>query len=287
MEWVEVTGKTVEEAKDAALDQLGVDEHDAEFEILEEPKGGLFGRLRSEARVRARVSPTAPPPKAGRRDRSRQRGRERPASPAPAPRSAQGSEDDLAEAPASNTSSTGRAARPERARSTSEENGRAPVDPQVAREEATAAATQFLTGLTKVLDLEAAVNTETIDDETIEVSVDGEELGLLIGPRGQTLLALQELTRTAAARQTGGFHCRIMVDVSGYRKKRREALSRFVKEVAAEVVESQVARELEPMVAADRKVVHDTVNELDGVITASEGEEPRRRVVILPGEREG
>jgi len=161
------------------------------------------------------------------------------------------------------------------------------VDPQVAREEATAAATQFLTGLTKVLDLEAEVNTETIDDETIEVSVDGEELGLLIGPRGQTLLALQELTRTAAARQTGGFHCRIMVDVSGYRKKRREALSRFVKEIAAEVVESQVARELEPMVAADRKVVHDTVNELDGVITASEGEEPRRRVVILPGERAG
>jgi len=60
MEWVETTGRTLEEAKDAALDQLGVDEQDAEFEVLEEPKSGLFGRLRSEARVRARVRPTRP-----------------------------------------------------------------------------------------------------------------------------------------------------------------------------------------------------------------------------------
>ena len=71
MQWVEVTGRTVEEAKEAALDQLGVDEQDAEFEVLEEPKSGLFGRLRSEARVRARVVPTAPRPKVDRRDRRR------------------------------------------------------------------------------------------------------------------------------------------------------------------------------------------------------------------------
>src|SRR5436309_14502250 len=71
MEWVEVTGKTLEEAKEAALDQLGVDEEDAEFEILEEPKSGLFGRLRSEARVRARVVPTEPRPKVDRRERRR------------------------------------------------------------------------------------------------------------------------------------------------------------------------------------------------------------------------
>ena len=69
MEWVETTGKTVEEAKDAALDQLGVDEQDAEFEVVEEPKTGLFGRTRGEARVRARVRPTQPRPKVERRDR--------------------------------------------------------------------------------------------------------------------------------------------------------------------------------------------------------------------------
>src|SRR5207248_3221152 len=71
MEWVETTGRTVEEAKDAALDQLGVDEQDAEFDVVEEPKSGLFGRLRGEARVRARVRPTIPRPKEDRRDRRR------------------------------------------------------------------------------------------------------------------------------------------------------------------------------------------------------------------------
>src|SRR5687767_4435262 len=75
MEWVETTGKTVEEAKDAALDQLGVDEQDAEFEVLEEPRAGLFGRTRGEARVRARVRPTQPRPKVDRRDRRGRSGR--------------------------------------------------------------------------------------------------------------------------------------------------------------------------------------------------------------------
>src|SRR5579862_9312268 len=69
MEWVETTGRSVEEAKEAALDQLGVDEQDAEFEIVEEPRFGLFGRLRAEARVRARVRPTKPRPKEERRER--------------------------------------------------------------------------------------------------------------------------------------------------------------------------------------------------------------------------
>src|SRR5215467_1165234 len=73
MEWVETTGRTVDDAKEAALDQLGVDERDAEFEIVEEPRTGLFGRMRGEARVRARVRPKAPRPKVDRRDRRRRR----------------------------------------------------------------------------------------------------------------------------------------------------------------------------------------------------------------------
>ena len=83
MEWVEITGKTVEEAKELALDQLGVDVDEAEFEILAEPKAGLFGRVRGEARVRARVRPTAPRAKdAGRRRRTKQDDAEAPASAA-------------------------------------------------------------------------------------------------------------------------------------------------------------------------------------------------------------
>src|SRR5579863_2854947 len=76
MEWVETTGRTIEEAKDAALDQLGVDETDAEFVMVSEPKAGLFGRVRGEARVRARVRPTSPRPK---RTRTRRQGEQRDA----------------------------------------------------------------------------------------------------------------------------------------------------------------------------------------------------------------
>src|SRR5271157_2776807 len=75
MGWVETTGKTVEEAKEAGLDQLGVDESDAEFVVVSEPKAGLFGRMRGEARVRARVRPTAPRPKRGRSRRSGDEGK--------------------------------------------------------------------------------------------------------------------------------------------------------------------------------------------------------------------
>ena len=85
MEWVEVTGRSVEEAKEAALDQLGVDAQEAEFEVLEEPRSGFLGRLRSEARVRARVLPTAPRPKLERRDR-RDRRPARDRKPARPPR---------------------------------------------------------------------------------------------------------------------------------------------------------------------------------------------------------
>jgi hypothetical protein len=71
MEWVETTGRTLDEAKEMALDQLGVAAEDAEFDVVEEPRSGLFGRVRQEARVRARVRPTSPRPKADRRDRKR------------------------------------------------------------------------------------------------------------------------------------------------------------------------------------------------------------------------
>ena len=116
------------------------------------------------------------------------------------------------------------------------------------------------------------------------MQVEGDDLGLLIGPKGQTLAAIQELSRTVVQRQASGtHHGRVRLDVSGYRQRRREALERFARPVADEVQASRASQKaLEPMNAADRKVVHDTVNEIDGVSTVSEGEDQRRRVVILP-----
>ena len=110
----------------------------------------------------------------------------------------------------------------------------------------------------------------------------GDDLGLLIGPKGQTLIAIQELTRTVVQRTLGARSGRLLVDVAGYRKARRGALERFATGVAAKVKEAGVPTALEAMNPADRKVVHDTVNAIEGVTTTSEGEEPNRRVVIMP-----
>ena len=107
---------------------------------------------------------------------------------------------------------------------------------------------------------------------------------MLIGARGATLQAIQDLTRTVVQRQTGAAYGRLLVDVLGYRKKRRDALERFAREQAEQVRSSGTRRVLEPMGAADRKVVHDAINTIEGVSTTSEGEEPRRRVVILPAD---
>lgn len=144
------------------------------------------------------------------------------------------------------------------------------------------AASEFLAGLVRAIGGNASVQVTEIDENTVEVAVVGNSLGLLIGPSGATLAAVQDLTRTAVQRRTGGRNGRIMVDVGGYREKRRAALERFSREVAAQVVQTGQRKALEPMPAADRKVVHDTVNSIDGVSTVSEGEEPRRRVVIRP-----
>lgn len=140
----------------------------------------------------------------------------------------------------------------------------------------------FLRGLLDVFQTPYSVDRHALDDDTVEIAVEGEGLGLLIGQRGATLSAVQELARTVVQRQAPSHNGRIVVDVGGYRRARREALERFTRSVAEQVIASGVARVLEPMPPADRKVVHDTANTIDGVSTLSEGEEPRRRVVITP-----
>lgn len=306
MEWVETTGRTIEEAKDAALDKLGIDETDAEFEVLEEPRLGLFGRVRAEARVRARVRPNKPRPKEARRDRNR-RGKSAQGSAAPS----QG-----AAAPLDDTVGTGEEAGPAQpmgghnrspqARQSKESArpGRAPrlpppaaakpapdspkpqgatMEQDVPLQEQADVARDFLVGLLASFEADGKVDVVEIDEDTMELAVDGgKDLHLLIGPGGATLTAVQEITRRVVQRQTGARNGRLMVDVSGYRRKRKIALERFVEGVAAEVRTSGAAKALEPMHAADRKVVHDTVNGLDGVSTTSEGEDPRRRIVISP-----
>ena len=367
MEWVETTGKTLEEAREAALDQLGVDETDAEFEVLEQPRAGLFGRVRGEARVRARVRPTAPRAKEDRRDRRRRAksggngagsaagpasrggpsgpsgdggGRQAPSQPSqgqpgtPSPGRAETQSPDRGEAigngaGAGGAGSAGGTRRRRRRRSgggsgaaaaagrpasgaseadspnlaPSEEGGAARGPKQRGREsdletkerrdgtevevplqEQGRVAEEFLAGLIAEFGLTAEVALNQRDDENLDLALNGRDLGLLIGQKGATLLAIQDLTRTVIQHKTSATNGRIHVDVGGYRQKRSEALAKFAVEVAAKVKETGQRTALEPMSAADRKVVHDTITEIEGVSTTSEGEEPRRRVVILPTE---
>jgi spoIIIJ-associated protein len=293
VEWVETTGRTVEEAKEAALDQLGVDDQDAEFEILEEPKSGLFGRLRQEARVRARVRPTTPRPKVDRRDRRRRGG-----GASGAPDTASGPEAAPATAPAPaaprSRKASARPSTPARPRggtkpardtpapAPANDTGATPME-QLDLDAQAANVQSFLEGLLDAFDVDGDVVVEQVDDDTLEARVDGSDLGLLVGPKGQTLQAVQELARAVLSKEGPG-SARLRVDVAGYRERRREALARFTRTVAEQVLASGTATSLEPMGAADRKVVHDTANEIDGVRTISEGEDPRRRVVILPDE---
>jgi spoIIIJ-associated protein len=148
-------------------------------------------------------------------------------------------------------------------------------------EEQARAALEFTTGLVDAFDLGAHVET-VIEDGAVLVEVTGDNLGLLVGPKGATLGAIEELVRTVVQRQTDGHGARINVDVAGYRAKRRDALEEFTRSLANKVLETGRSQRLEPMSAADRKVVHDTAAEIEGVITESEGEDPRRRVVLHP-----
>jgi spoIIIJ-associated protein len=357
VEWVETTGRSIAEAKDAALDELGVDEADAEFEIIAEAQTGLFGRLRSEARVRARVRPTAPRAKEERRGRDRRR-RAAGSSSQGGQSSAQGGSSPLAsgsgsdaeveggdedvEVAASSTASTpgsaastpgsassiagesgsgageappdagegGDEASPDRRRSNRNRRrggnrpGSTPTEAQrvqaehlggddedvipkgpeveVDLEQQAAVAVDFLTKLTAEFGVQATVNVARPDEDTVEVQLTGPDLGILIGPKGQTLVAVQNLTRTVVFNETGGNNGHINVDISGYRQKRTEALIRFAEQAANHVKSSGQRTALEPMSSIDRKIVHDTIANIDGVSTVSEGEEPRRRVVVLP-----
>jgi spoIIIJ-associated protein len=153
---------------------------------------------------------------------------------------------------------------------------------EVSVEEQAREAESFTRGLVGAFGAPAAIETKIDEEGGVLVDVTGSDLGYLVGPRGATLQAIEELVRTVVQRRTEGHGTRINVDVAGYRAKRREALARFAEELAAQVRDSGRDQALEPMSASDRKVVHDTIAALDGVTTESEGEEPRRRVVVRP-----
>jgi spoIIIJ-associated protein len=285
MEWVETTSKTIEEAKDTLLDQLGVDEEEAEFEIIEEPKVGLFGRPRGEARVRARIRPKAPRQKDDRRRNNNRRNRSKGGNGGEAP----GTSTATAEQGGSQGRGNGRRREGQGERNDNQRHESrpprnsegAPMETADPEEIATAVA-GFLSELVTVFGVEADVST-TIDEGQIVAQVDGTDLGYLIGPKGGVIDAVQELSRTFSQKESKGKQApRLRVDVGSYRANRKAELEEFVRHVGAEAIASGEAFAFEPMGSADRKTVHDTAATIDGLESRSEGEDPRRKVVIIP-----
>jgi len=352
MDWIVTTARTVEEAQTRALDLLGVDTADAEIQVIEEGKTGLFGRTKSEARVRARIKPKAPPAKEERRpsrggDRNRNRGgsggggsknrggnnrggnsrdggsrdgggRNRNRGGQKGANNGGGGnnrndnrgakQDDTAAAAVASSGGDNRNNRGgnsrdggsrdggsrdgggrnrnrggggrnrndrDRASRNNEDRVEMPVDEQRETLEA------FVTGVATAFDPSAKV--ELVEEgTTLQAQVTGDDVGRLVGSKASTLQSLEELSRTAMHRAAAGrrYH-RIQVDVDSYRARRREALAKFATDLAESVAESGESKAMEPMGAADRKLIHDAVSEVPGVETVSEGRDPRRYIVIL------
>lgn len=300
MEWVETTAKTIDAAREAALDQLGVAADEAEFDVIEEPRPGLFGRVRGEARLRARVRPAQVRPKQERRRRGRSDGAAasavsdsstEPSIQAPtqvSKRDADEAVEPVDDAAATTASPDKSASQRPRRRTTTSKRNEEPTMTNDERPESTVtpdevgtAAVAFMEGLTTAFGADATVAVK-VEGIELDLTVTGNELGLLVGPGGRTLNAVQDLARVAAQRRLGDHETRLRVDVAGYRERREAALGSFARDVAEQVLASGTARSLEPMTSADRKVVHDVLNEIDGVTTRSVGEDPDRRIIVDP-----
>jgi spoIIIJ-associated protein len=154
-----------------------------------------------------------------------------------------------------------------------------PIEPEMVEAD-TERAGDFLEGLLDALDVDGDITT-WVDESGGHIDLEGSDLDVLVGPNGETLDALQELTRIAVLRQSKR-RVRLLLDINGYRARYRDRLIAVVKETAERVIASREDHEFEPMTPAERKIVHDAVAAIDGVRTESLGEEPYRRVIIRP-----
>ena len=289
MEWVEVTGSTVEIAVEAALEELGIDSvENAEVEVLQKAAGGFLGMGSRPAIVKVVKAPS-------RSKRRRRRGGSS-GQPQPQPQQQQQQQQQQQnqhkkrQQQQGETQAAKSGQRSQRRRAQQDGKGRSMENGQAGNkterpepapiEEQAKVATAFLDGLLDAFGLEGEI-TSRIEDDVLYLDVVGDQTEALVGAKGAAMYSVLELTRTTVQRKTFGAP-RMRIDIAGYGARRREALTIYTHRLAEQVVAEGGEVMLEPMNAADRKVVHDAAGEIDGVRTHSEGEDPRRAVVISP-----
>lgn len=273
MSYIDVTGKTEEEAISKALAQLGMDRDDVSVEILERAKSGFLGMGAKPARVRVTYGPDeAPMEEVAVPVKPVVEKVEKKEEPKPRPQKPQQSKPQQP-----------RPTKPRREEKPAEAAAEAPAAPAVelpeCHDDNAQRITVFLTGLLEHMESPAAVKVYEEEKGRYKAILEGQKLGALIGRRGETLDAIQQLTNYAVNR--GRTHrVRIHIDAEHYRAKREESLKRLANKVAAKVVKYRRNITLEPMNAYERHVIHETLQDYPDVITYSTGTEPNRRTVV-------
>ena len=279
------TAKTVEEAQEQAVSAFGAPASQIRFEILEQPRRGLFGKLKGEARVKAeyeplmqqtpvREAPVAPAAPASQPEAAPQQ----PAAPAEEP----AAQSDAA--PAAETA-------PETPEAAPAEETAAPVE--LTEEQAAKAehARSYVASILRSMGLSDA-STMTVTESGVTLTFDGDGSGTIIGRRGETLDALQYLASMVSNKGDKEYF-RITIDSCGYREKRRKTLIELAKKISKSVLRTGRSTTLEPMNPYERRIIHSAVSEIEGVTSHSTGEEPYRKVIISStnprkgGERRG
>ena len=269
MSYIDVTGKTEEEAIRKALQQLQMDRDDVSVEILERAKSGFLGIGSSPARVRVtygQQEPEAPAAPVQPEKKPEKKPEPKPQQPKPQKAEAPKAAPKAPEAP--------KAA----------ETPAAPAQ-ELCQDDNARRITEFLTGLLEHMDSPAQVKVTETEKGRYSVVLEGQKLGQLIGRRGETLDAIQQLTNYAV--NTGSDkRIRIQMDAENYRAKREQSLESLANKVAAKVAKYRRSVTLEPMNAYERHVIHAALQDVKGVTTYSIGTEPNRRVVVAY-DREG
>lgn len=287
------TGKTIELAVEEALTRLGLDRDSVSVTVLAQAKSGFlgFGAQPAKVQVTYEVPDEAPAPKAAPSALSAASRSSK--SPAEAlrkgvsqpPKAEKAPEAPKAEAP--KPAAEKRCDAPKAPRAPREpREPKAPQAPKVPKTYAPAAPgsveetiEQFLTGLLKHMGSEAVPHAWKDEEGAYQVDLVGDDLGYLIGRRGDTLDAIQHLCNYAVNRGVEG-HVRVHVDAEEYRVKREESLRRYARKKAQQVLKARRRTTLEPMNAYERHVIHATLQDMENITTHSTGTEPNRRVVI-------
>ena len=276
IKFIDMTGKTEDEAIRRALEQLGLERDDVSVEILERAKSGFLGIGGSPATVRVSYDDGQPEPK--------------PEPVKPEPKSAAPKAEKkpvycaevLQKEVRAREKQEREAKRGERRAEPKAE--KAPREPVVLgeeiRDEKSEQIRTFLSGLLEHMDAKAEVKVYEVEKNRYKVILEGEKLGALIGRRGETLDAIQQLTNYSINRGGESKRARVQIDAENYREKREESLERLAQKVAGKVVKDRRNVTLEPMNAYERHVIHTALQDTQYITTFSIGTEPNRRVVV-------